>query len=352
MFELKNDEPVGSLKNYASNALQNLLNMTAEHLYERKQAYNKMSGLRAMPGMTQEKAQLLSSLPDSLLGPMLKQLGQQGQDQEMLRQINSVMGGGQLPSGEQALQGQQQPLTQLSPRNAIEISKLQLKKQALEQQKEIRNEASTQKYREKLSEDALRAPQDELRWTNIIKAAQSGQIRAGNKQAIMEKFGIQNFFRDPSTEQAQAEIARLNLGVARAFGPGMGRIMQSEFQAHQEGLVKAWNTPQGMVAIGMNRMLESKIPVILNDAKRQVIRDNKGKVPKDLTDKVEEKATPQLRKLLKRMNKNFELALANKMPDWESARFNPTSYEEGTEAKYKGVTWRIEDGIWVPITGE
>lgn len=188
------------------------------------------------------------------------------------------------------------------------------------------------------------AARNNIRDYNIlIKAAQNGNLRAGNTQQILSRLGLEDFNRDLTTEIAGKTIARLAQNVSGAFGTN-SRLTNFLEQTFQRSLPTLWNTPQGIVVISTLNKLADEGNIIKDDIRKQIIRENKGRIPFDADDQVLERAQPQLDKLEEEainiasnppsINKRFEQA--PKASDYPGRRLQ---FPDGTIKKSNGREW-------------
>ena len=184
---------------------------------------------------------------------------------------------------------------------------------------------------------------------NTIKMAQSGEMRAGNSQIFMEKMGLGEAFRNPITEFAQKELQGFSLGVASAFGKGMGKIMQAEFDAFVKSNANKFNSVEAISYIGQNNLLKNKVISHRQKIRNQIIKDNGNKVPVFLDEQIDIKSKPFEENIHDKMSKLNKLFATNKLPNWNKAKLNPAEMSSDSEVEIDGVPFRIEKGMWVPI---
>lgn len=218
------------------------------------------------------------------------------------------------------------------------------KKEEAREQAELRREKRD--YVNTIREQNQRSEDNAAHYRNVIKLVQSGS-RVGDVQAILDKLHIGNFFRDPKTDAAQAEINSLAMGVGSAFGK-VGRILGKEFESYKDSLIRLWNTPGGAVILGWNELLKQQAVKARYDAYRKIMKESNNKVPVDLEDQIDDIVMPILRKIADQIDKNLQIVMTDKMPDWSSKELNPALYEEGTEANINNNKYVIHRGMWLP----
>ena len=338
----------------------------------------KMGQLQRQAGLSMlmdpNKAQALSFMPENMAKSIIPQLMKQQQFQRGLGAFTTQ--GEQQPAGsfdngqqadQPAQQNAQQPFSseeakanqaarQILQHGGTLDAAQKVKQETLNRLQKDRiadrtfsatTEKATKKELEPFIKTVRQSRETDLRTAGAVRAVQSGQMRTGNKQIFMDKMGLGNAFRSPMTEAGQKDLEGLSLGVAAAFGPGMGRIMQKEFDAFIASNPNKFNSTEAISYIGQNNLLKNELLYAKQKIRMQIIKENNNRATIDLEDQVEERSMPIQKDTSSKMLKLNQLFALDKLPNWTKGNYNPAKYIDGTEAVIDGVPMKIESGMWV-----
>ena len=179
-----------------------------------------------------------------------------------------------------------------SPHEKREEEKLGIKKQEFERQ----TNKDAREYLKPYVERVSKAKSNIRDYAQLIDLAETGNIRSGNIHQLLKKVGLQDFGRNTTTELAGKLIARLAQNVAGVFGQN-SRITNFLEQTFQRSLPDLINTKEGIIAISLLNKAVDQGELIKHDIRKQIIKENGGKLPGDIDDLIEERADPLVRKL-------------------------------------------------------
>ena len=179
-----------------------------------------------------------------------------------------------------------------SPHEKREKEKLDIKKQEFERNtnKDLRE------YLKPHVERVSKAKANIRDYDQLIDLAETGDIRSGNIHQLLKKLNLQDFGRNTTTALAGKLIARLAQNVAGVFGQN-SRITNFLEQTFQRSLPDLVNTKEGIIAISILNKAVDEGELIRHDIRKQIIKENGGKLPGDIDDQVEERSGDQIRKI-------------------------------------------------------
>src|SRR6266404_6359709 len=114
---------------------------------------------------------------------------------------------------------------------------------------------------EGISKKAERAEQDIHSLQQIKAANDTGTLIQGPKRKLLEKFDLQDYFTNTTTQYVAKNIERMVTGAGQAFGTG--RLTNFLAEAYAKGLPRLVNTKEGMDLIIKNVTLEKKADIAL-----------------------------------------------------------------------------------------
>lgn len=164
---------------------------------------------------------------------------------------------------------------------------------------------------ESISKKAERAQQDIHALQQIKAANDTGTLIQGPKRKLLEKFDLQDYFTNTSTQYVAKNIERMVTGAGQAFGTG--RLTNFLAEAYAKGLPRLVNTREGMDLIVKNVTLEKKADIALNDEIRKIKKDYREKdepLPFDIEDRARENIQPKLDQYAQESLNNIQTALS------------------------------------------
>lgn len=234
-----------------------------------------------------------------------------------------------------------------------------------EERKEKR-EDTLRKDLDSISKRAERAHQDIHLLKQIKAANDTGTLIQGPKRRLIEDLGkkygfnFQDYFTNPTTENAAKLIERMQTGAGSAFGTG--RLTNFIAEAYGKSLPRLANSQEGMDVIIKNLILEDEGHIALNDEIRKIKSEYRAAdkiLPTDIEDMARERVQPKLDKLAEQALGNIDTAV-KRQEGFESGKikkFNETpnanKFPDGTVGTNKktGQKLIVKDGKWVPYKG-
>ena len=284
--------------------------------------------LRAL-GLKPEAA----GLPADIRGPYVKQALQEPSNQAYATALSELLGGQyQGESQGQQEMGGQQIRPQLSAQQATKLAELGLKKEEIESKrgKEVRE------FNKPFIEKRNAAEKNIADYKKLIQLAEKGNIRAGNKHALLNKLGLQEFNQNIDTQNVQKLTARLAQNIGSIFG---GRVTNFLEQTFQKSLPSLWNTPQGIVTVSKLNMYADEAIVAEDNARSKIIKENRGRIPDNIDEQIRDRVAPLKNEL---ENKAMSVLM--------SANFPPAkNYSGDTVVEFEGNKFKNDKGEWILI---
>lgn len=150
----------------------------------------------------------------------------------------------------------------------------------------------------------------------LIKLAKSGKLRAGAKNQLLTKLGLQHLGANVETQLADKLIARQAQNAAAAFNTK--RLTNFEVGTYKDSIPGLKNTPEGIIAIAEVNILENEANIARDKARKEIIAENRGRVPFDILDQIEERAEPELARLGQEANNRVMQAMQSSGVDNQS----------------------------------
>jgi len=253
-----------------------------------------------------------------LVGSLYPQQGQTqtGQPGSEAAQQGATSQRGGINPGQLTREQAEELAKKLSPSQQQQFFHLRAEalKQNLEQEKfSEKQRTGTRDYNLKVSQEPLKIARDKAEaskknidtYERIIAGAESGNLRAGLQHQFLSLFGLQGWGQNVETQLAQADMSQLAQGAGSAFNTR--RLTNLEVGTYKNSLATLWNTPEGIVAINKNRILEDRANVVKYDARRKYLKNHKGELPADWEDEAEDMyASDELKSLSQQALKNVQ----------------------------------------------
>jgi hypothetical protein len=246
-------------------------------------------------------------------------------------------------------------LPELSPqeRTALSVGNPQLakflqsedqihnKKQAAEQ-KEIRDERrETAEYRKSILDSFDSYRDTEMHLDRMEELNKEGNLTAPWAAQLSESLNIPiSVISNPQSEEFQKLSQDLARGVTKAY---RGRILQSEFQTFMKTLPTLLNSKEGRERVIQNMKILQMPQKLSYDAYRDIVKEQGGRVPFDIQERVQDRIAPELDKLASQFKagSSTKNQTFSKLPSPASYK-NKVIQDEETGARYKsnGTAWK------------
>lgn len=326
--------------------LQLLAQNRLQAMSERESAQKTQAGLEAL-GYDPSTAEKLSGLESNIISQLVKSRLAEGISQPLLDQevrgmpsqrevfasaLTNILGrpdieaeGGvpaQLQEGVPSEEGIVIPALEES--KALQIAKFGLERKKIEEQQrlEFRKESrEDQKIIDKKSEGFIKdikkaartAKRNNINLNKMEKLAFVGKFHGPTPNALLDTLGRGIFglrldlsgIRGADAEEFQALSAEFVRGVKDIFG---GRITDNEIRLFMKTLPTLTNSREGMLRIISNMRVANNAAELRNTAMREIISENKGKIPRDLENLIDDRVGPELDRLA-------TIALSTKTPE-------------------------------------
>lgn len=226
-----------------------------------------------------------------------------------------------------------------------------------------KRETTLRKELESISKRAERAHQDIHLLKQIKAANDTGTLIQGPKRRLLEdlskKYGynFQDYFTNPTTENAAKLIERMQTGAGTAFGTG--RLTNFIAEAYGKSLPRLANSQEGMDVIIKNLILEDKGHIAFNDEIRKIKAEYRSAneiLPADIEDMARERVQPKLDTYAEEALKNIDIAVSRQeaLSSGKIKKFSETpnanKFPDGAIGTNKktGQKLIVKDGKWVP----
>lgn len=210
------------------------------------------------------------------------------------------------------------------------------------EKKDIRDAyAFSKKFGEQTQKDASIARKTNNAYKTIYDLAKSGNTRSGGWFKTLDSLGLNEYYRNPATQLAQKEIASLAQGAAAAFNTP--RLNAMEVQLYEDSLIKMSNTPEAMMTIAKNKILEGDAMILRDNVRRQIIAENNNKPPYDLSDQVYDRIEPKLAELAQIAQDNSRLTGSD--PSLADA----SAFTPDTIIRVDGIEYAPKGKYWVRV---
>lgn len=180
----------------------------------------------------------------------------------------------------------------------------------------------------------------------LIKAAETGNLRAGNVHQLLDKIGFGQFNQNVETQVAQKVAANMALESAGVFGPG-ARITNFLEQTFQKTLPSLWNTPEGIIGVAHVKIAEAKVLEEESRIANSIIRENDGLIPPDIHEQIETQLKPF------RDNVDNEVTAQLTIPSFPDPKTLPKEMRnqlaKDMHHEVDGLLYNIKNGRWVLV---
>ena len=296
--------------------IESVAEMRLQSLLRQQQQAEAAQGLRSL-GFAEEEAQRLSQLPLPALQDVIKERVAQPRRQRFGEALSQVLGvapeGAPLEMDEAPSIAADLPLGELSEKQALDVAKLQLeqqkrgeqarrerRKEELVEEREIKKETAPI-YRE-ITKEAKGARENLKRLGRLEQLAKTGKLGSPLANSLIKTiskgaFGIGLDLNYLMTADAQ-EFEKLSTDfVKNAKGIFGNRITDADLRAFMKTVPTLSQSREGMLRVIRNLRLTEQAKEARKRAMDSLIKENKGKRPRDLDILIEERAEPELDEL-------------------------------------------------------
>ena len=198
------------------------------------------------------------------------------------------------------------PDTFLSPHDKIERQRLEIEKQRAFQESYKINQDELDLLRIKNEQ----AQKDIKTYKEIKALVQKGEMYTGKNRQLLERLGLEDWFTNPDTQLGLKLTESLVTGAGTAFNTR--NLTNLDVSSYAKTVGRSINTPEGLIAIADNRILQAEAESARYNATREISKEyiaNKQPLPLDILDLGSERAQPELARLAQESLKNVEGAL-------------------------------------------
>ena len=332
-------------------ALQALSNLKLQEMMQQRQRAQSALGLAALPGVGQQRAQALASLDPQVLREVVKRELSAPSEQMFAQSLSSLLGGEPMGTQAQSLQqGAQAPMgiqgqgmnipAGLKPQQALQLAQLGI------QQKNLASKQTTEQRRHEHALQKESNKETKEYFNKILgesDAARRGDKRLNRMEELIKKGDLPysstyRLFKNLSEAKTHAPIigslADLALNALGGLGSALqrnitakdteefeklsndfirdaknvfgNRITDNDLNFYMSMIPTLMQSDNGKKAVIRNMKSFNKAAVVKADVMKQILKENNGKRPFDLSLQVEERSKP----LLDKIAENFKIGLA------------------------------------------
>lgn len=375
--------------------LSQLANSKLQQIQQQHQRQALQSGLQGL-GLSPQMAQAYGSLPESALGPLLKQQmrmqsindvlsgnevqsGQQQDNSGMLRQLlgNTDQSGGNLgqvsnqsqqPRGKTYTPEQLTKITAIDPalgnslrgqqaqqeteRHNAEVEDVNRKKlvqgeRRIENEEEGRNYETNKEYinslklRSRVAHDTINDNEQ------IIKIIDSGKWGSPKLRSILSKAGFEVLLNSPTSEAAKDLANKQVFDMVRTLGAR--NISDYETRQLQSLYPNLLQSAEGAKFIAENLILKARSDQQEKKIADQILKENKNKTPRDFETQIQERMEPYRAEYKEKFDANLQRVL-NREQDTQQ-RLSEESFDNLPKDAEKGDRYINDNGKEVEWTG-
>ena len=295
IYESQPDPLYSGLATGLSGALQQL----AQRKITQNQKNQQASGLATLLGIPLEQALQVINTPESIQKEYAKQKFAQPGNEALVNLLNKTYGLGSEQSNQEPEAGSiSNPITPadvkgVKTKDLVNILEKGEERKLKREKLDILNSKEAREFSKPYQERAEKSKANIRDYKAAIKIAERGDIRAGNKQIILQKLGLEDIGRSTDTQIAQKLFARLAQNVAGVFGSN-SRVTNFLEQTFQRSIPSLMNSPEGIIKISKINMLADEANLLVNDERQKLLKETKGKIPYNADDIIRERVRPQL----------------------------------------------------------
>jgi len=170
----------------------------------------------------------------------------------------------------------------------------------------------------------------------MVALAKTGKLSTPGMVKALNTFGIPvGVLNNPLTEAYQKLENNFVKGVSNFF-PGQVRVYEA--QTYMKTIPSLLNTDEGKQIVAKNLQLENEAKEIRYNAYKDILKENKGKKPRNLDIEIAERTNDKLNKLGDEYQKNIEKAISKYGP-------KVTMYSADGSKRYEVPMDKIEDAL-------
>lgn len=329
----KRNDPLASLGasfgTGISSGLQQLAQNKMDALVQKKQQQSTLAGLQSLGFDDQEAAQI-AGLDPMIQREIVKQKLLEPSQQAYAQAINQILGIQDPSSLYQQSQGiQEETITaeeKLSPTGQVvekkiqekpslikpglnqqqvtELAKLALKKEKASKDEIAERFKATQPYREKILEGARSARQDLKDLDRLEELQTEGKLDTPGYSEFLKRAGFDiASLRNPASEEFQKIEANFLRNAKQYFG---GRISNYEVEQFLKTIPNLSMSNEGRKRVIANLKYVTRAALEYNNALKEVIAENRGIPPFDLSEKIDDKIEKKLDKLSEKFREDLK----------------------------------------------
>jgi hypothetical protein len=344
-----------------SGGLQWLAENKIKEMAQRHQMNQISRGLGAL-GIPQEQAQQLAGLPENVLREYTKQHLMAPSREAYAQSLQELLGGG-APQQQQGLAPmqpaapgieQQQPTgqlrlpvkPQLTEQQATKLAEFGLKKQAMTSKEKSEAYKATKEDRKEILQSAKDAKENITRLDRMSELSKTGKLDSPLYYNLLKKVGLDiPALLNPESQEFDKLATDFIKNSRSIFG---GRITENQIETFLKTIPSLSQSAEGREAVTRNLKIMNEGALLRDKALREVLRENNGIPPLDLSERVNERVEPALSELSKEFVRGGKSTIEvgqslNELPDAKLYKGAEIQDEEtGTLYVSDGSSWKVK----------
>ncbi len=219
----------------------------------------------------------------------------------------------------------------LTKKNVEEATKADERRQKEQGETLKRNAAAfkeTKEERKQIVDKARAARQNIHDLERLEELEKEGKLDTPGYVAFLQNSGLDiPALLDPSSQEFQ-KVAQSFLRDAKTY---LGaRISNFELEQFLKTIPSLSQSPEGRKRVISNLKYFNRAALAYNDAYRDILKENKGVPPLDLTEKIEDKIEPKLNRIGKQLKDDFKKKVPKGEPGYKTALLSIAGSALGT----------------------
>jgi hypothetical protein len=330
-----------------SQGLQLLAQQKLTEMARRQSQERGTTGLQAL-GFSPEESQALSGLDPRMLQEVVKQRMRAPQQAAYLQALT-----GQAPQEVGGTEGGMPGMPAgLTERQATQLAKIGLKREAMAQKERHVAIKETKIIRKDIIGEGQAAREDMMRLDQMEALNKGGKLDNPKYVSLLKKFHLDfPWAYKPGTAQFEKLTIDFLRNAKKIFG---ARITNFEAATFLRSIPSLEQTPEQRQLVIDNLKIMAQARIFRRKTMSEIIKESKGIPPFDLEERIEERISPQIDQLAKRFKENIpQVAEASKNVLFSSKKMPDASRFKGKGLRTAAGKILISNGLkWIKPTPE
>jgi len=302
---------------------------------QQKQRDQLKDSLQAL-GYTPADADRLSGLPQDILSQVIKQKVQEPSQRAYADALRAILGNEQQQQGEGESSQSLPDFSQLTGQQAKDITQLALQKRQNEEKNLATAFKETKEDRSSITNSYKAAIDQEGPLNRLEQLSQKDKLPNPTFYTLMSKAGLNIKGLTSGDAQEFEKISTNFLRFAKnIFG---SRLTNYDVQSFLRTVPTLENTKEGKLRIINQMRLINEAAKIRYKAMRAIMKDNNGKPPFDLSERIEDRVGEEIDQLAKRFTSGNTFSSLPSAEQYKGKKIRDT--ETGEVLVSDGTQWR------------